>query len=889
VKNNKGSIETYRIISKLSKRDILRLARMTCSHSHSYLVHPRCALKDKVLITSDKGKTILLEEKIGFLDIECLIPGTLILTEKGLIPINKIKKGDKVLTHKNRWQKVTKVLKRFVNEKIFEIGETKIPTLKITKNHPLFVMNTDWKYHSQNWGVNLNKMNEEWVKIKELTSNHLGTCLIPDENIWKNIEKIYIGKPSKFDHHYTSNIPEELELTDNFLTVIGLFLGDGSTTSPYSIEFFPNKKDKEFIRIIKRWAKEIGASNLHIKDDEDTTMKTLRICSKRLYLFFKQFYNSNKEKYLPLEWLNIPDDKLNFILKGLCLSDRGSGGKNKISIALTSTPLIKNLIIRLTFSRNHFHFNAHTIYIEGEKRTFFDKKGIQKEIKTNKNCHNLLIHPDKKYSFGRSQWNFFNYIVKKIRTINKISYKGEVYNLEVENDNSYIANGFIVHNCFTFNFKADMGILLSYVIKELDGEIKKNIITPKELKLKEDYDKRLVKDLVKDLKSFTRIVSFYGCVDVEKRVLTSNLEWKPIKNLKIGDKLVGFDEMPLGYGNSNDSKTFRRHFKESIVEYNKIVEKPSYEIKFDNGLEIIASEDHPWLIKSRKNSLGGCSWVWKNSFELKKDEIIDLIFPPYKKEKDYRLGYLSALIDGEGSISQYRKRKDDIKSKNFSFQISFYNTSKEILERAGKYFKELGFDYSLVKYDKNYDKITAFQFRGGKAKKLDFLGRINPTKIKTKFDINKLGMIQKSGVTTKIKSIKFVGNKKLGGLQTSTRTYIVEGFGAHNTYFDLPFLRTKAVYYNLGFPIYSEIYHTDLWHIIKRKFQLRRNNLRTACNYFGIPNKQHEFDFDWWFKAAKGDKKALQYVLDHNLEDVIATELLWKKVNMYALQNKRSI
>ena len=40
-----------------------------------------------------------------------------------------------------------------------------------------------------------------------------------------------------------------------------------------------------------------------------------------------------------------------------------------------------------------------------------------------------------------------NYLLLKIKKIEPYKYKGEVYNLEIENDNTYIADGICVHNC----------------------------------------------------------------------------------------------------------------------------------------------------------------------------------------------------------------------------------------------------------------------------------------------------------------------------------------------------------------------------------------------------------------------------------------------------------
>jgi uncharacterized protein YprB with RNaseH-like and TPR domain len=113
--------------------------------------------------------------------------------------------------------------------------------------------------------------------------------------------------------------------------------------------------------------------------------------------------------------------------------------------------------------------------------------------------------------------------------------------------------------------------------------------------------------------------------------------------------------------------------------------------------------------------------------------------------------------------------------------------------------------------------------------------------------------------------------------------------GHYSTYFDLPFLRTRAEYYNLDFPVYKEIYHTDTFFLLKSKFSLRSKSLKHACKFFGISAKEHGFEFEPWYNAAKGDKKAINYVLQHNIEDVVSTEALWKRINRFSMINKRSI
>jgi hypothetical protein len=72
----------------------------------------------------------------------CLLPGTLISTRRGLIPIEDIRVGDEVLTHLGRYRRVLALSRQQICEDILEIrvGETSI---SVTGNHPI--------YHRYGW------------------------------------------------------------------------------------------------------------------------------------------------------------------------------------------------------------------------------------------------------------------------------------------------------------------------------------------------------------------------------------------------------------------------------------------------------------------------------------------------------------------------------------------------------------------------------------------------------------------------------------------------------------------------------------------------------------------------------------------------------------------
>ena len=73
-----------------------------------------CFLNNDTIVTkswlTNMMKVFNEEKAVGI--VGCLDPKVNLITEDGKKPINKIKVGDYVLTHKNRFRKVTKIFKR---------------------------------------------------------------------------------------------------------------------------------------------------------------------------------------------------------------------------------------------------------------------------------------------------------------------------------------------------------------------------------------------------------------------------------------------------------------------------------------------------------------------------------------------------------------------------------------------------------------------------------------------------------------------------------------------------------------------------------------------------------------------------------------------------------
>lgn len=107
--------------------------------------------------------------------------------------------------------------------------------------------------------------------------------------------------------------------------------------------------------------------------------------------------------------------------------------------------------------------------------------------------------------------------------------------------------------------------------------------------------------------------------------------------------------------------------------------------------------------------------------------------------------------------------------------------------------------------------------------------------------------------------------------------------------YDVPFLRTRCLTHGLDFPPIGSLFHSDLYYTVRGKLKLYRNRLEVACDQFKIPSKGHRLTPEVWMAAQTGDQKAIDYILQHNVEDVESLEALWRKLGGHFRLNKTSV
>lgn len=85
---------------------------------------------------------------------------------------------------------------------------------------------------------------------------------------------------------------------------------------------------------------------------------------------------------------------------------------------------------------------------------------------------------------------------------------------------------------------------------------------------------------------------------------------------------------------------------------------------------------------------------------------------------------------------------------------------------------------------------------------------------------------------------------------------------------------------SLEFPVLGELYHWDLYYVIRGKFKFNRNSLGNATEFFGIEGKTHLKPWEWNL-VRLADPSIMPIIKEHNIEDVKILEKLHEIVNPY--------
>lgn len=363
----------------------------------------------------------------------CFTADTIVVTVGGLKTIDTVSTEDLVLTHTGKWQKVLKTGSK--KAKIFVLKGHGSHGIRTTSNHPFYCrrQNKTWNnsIRMEEWLLDDRR---EWIDAKDSVGSFWA---IPSSASELYIPKIKtIGRESK-----THTVDEDL------LWICGYYLGNGGIVHHKGItgaikssvlRLDANKLDKKLI--ISR-IKKAGLSFCEVKS---RTTWRCEIGSKPLCRWIETHFSKLAHNKTIPSWLIFIKDKnlLTSFVDGYFHADGNiCYNNNKEQNGISFSTVSKNISIgmKMIASRLGYGFSEY-------KNTRPKKGMIEGRIINQRPCYELNFNHnsrttkfDKKHSWQK---------IKKGTQTNEIQ---TVYNLEIEKDNSYIADGFVVHNCQGFS------------------------------------------------------------------------------------------------------------------------------------------------------------------------------------------------------------------------------------------------------------------------------------------------------------------------------------------------------------------------------------------------------------------------------------------------------
>lgn len=333
----------------------------------------------------------------------CIAEGSLVLTkEHGYIPIETVSIGDNVLTHKGRWRNVLAVQKTGENKNVVQIKANGVPFLKTTPAHKVWAKDARMYKRESDY---CKKVKPDWIEAHNLTGTYVNLKLPPtieqggDEILWWTIGR-WIAD-GHIDQRNQPIISVGREKWDYFCSKIGRFGG--------------NKP------------RELTAFQLQLKDPDFELRNIIKQCG-----------SGAKNKQVPQCSLAMQPEKAKWLLDGY-LSGDGHFLEDRNRWCMSSVS--RQLLLGLSMIVQRVYGVCSSIYAGRPER----KGEIQgRTVNMSQDWIMSFNLPDEN---GRiSPKVFLDGAWKKVKSVED-SGASDTWNIMVEEDESYVAEGCIVKNC----------------------------------------------------------------------------------------------------------------------------------------------------------------------------------------------------------------------------------------------------------------------------------------------------------------------------------------------------------------------------------------------------------------------------------------------------------
>lgn len=388
----------------------------------------------------------------------CFPKGTLVYTDDGYKPIESINVGDKVLTHAGDFCNVLYVNKT-PNQQLYQLKTIGRENIDLTENHPVLcrrLKRERYKQSNGKWSIKRTFSNPEWINAKDINPHDVVGCVVNNNSIipaFDGLEKYMDNK--------------------NFWWIVGRWVGDGWC------EYYELENRRRIKICCAKTDKEVSDIETHLnglipyRKEENRTVFKFLLKDNSLYDFFQKFGKYANGKKIPQFVIDLPIELLTEFLNGYISAD---GHYQKLNNQFILSSVSKELIYGLQQCIHKVYKVPTTFAIRPENIDTIEGRKVKR-----KESYIIKFHLGKR----RNDRSFYEngYIWYWVYSVVKTEKYDDVYNFEVEKDNSYTVYNMCVHNCayllYQGSIREEIGLIKcksestkrEYITAVIDGAI----------------------------------------------------------------------------------------------------------------------------------------------------------------------------------------------------------------------------------------------------------------------------------------------------------------------------------------------------------------------------------------------------------------------------------
>lgn len=430
----------------------------------------RAQVADKELMMLEMGRDVPVSMS-GLVPYDtCFKAGTLVETETGMRPIEQIRKGDLVRTHTGAMKPVTRVLTRayagtFVDMTVMGVPET----ITSTAEHPFLAVK---KASLRSCYGSVRNRNGKQAKRRHSFRNNSTTCVgckkpLQLQRDWEAAQDIRVGdyltcpmvQPGQFEYGQAKSY------------LLGLYIGDGSLIKKTrtraklvedvadGVQISLGNDHPETLQLARQRVEEASLDHCRDYPEKDKAARVLCVRDTDFGTdaqFLVGMYSDGK--ILNEEVFSFCKEDRLALLAGWVDSDGCADHLHRAG-TIRITTVNRTLAEQCKRLVNGLGYNASIVVVPTSKQSF-----ASSEVCYHVSCGrdlwaalSSLSTKTKGLNFGRSTSatvavdSYTHMLVQEVRHYYD---ECDVFNLSVEDDESYIVHGVAVHNCSGCNHKA---------------------------------------------------------------------------------------------------------------------------------------------------------------------------------------------------------------------------------------------------------------------------------------------------------------------------------------------------------------------------------------------------------------------------------------------------